>query len=399
MHTSRNNVEVIGLVGLAHSISHFFHLILAPLFPWLKVDFGLSYAELGLLMTTFFVVSTVVQATAGFWVDRDGARPVLMTGVGLLSLSALILSFANSYPVLILGAAIAGMGNGVFHPSDYTLLNKLVKPKNLGHAYSVHGITGYLGWATAPIFLTGLASLYNWRVALMGASALAGFVLLILFIRRATLHDRPSKATDEAQAAVAPFAFLKLPTIWMCWGFFFLSTMALAGVQSFAPSALQSIYGIALSVTTTAYTFYMLASASGMILGGFVASRVAQPDRIITFAFLSSGFMAVIIGLGIFPGVMAPLLFALMGLGSGVAGPSRDLMIRASTPTGSTGRVYGMVYSGMDVGLSIGPFIFGVLMDWKIPASIFYVIAFFQVMAIFTAIKLTGTTKKVLATA
>ena len=390
MHTPRQNVEVIGLVGLAHSTSHFFHLILAPLFPWLKVEFGLSYAELGLLMTTFFVVSTVVQASAGFWVDRDGARPVLMTGLGLLALSAFVLSISNSYFVLMIGAALAGMGNGVFHPSDYTLLNKLVAPKNLGYAYSVHGITGYLGWAAAPIFLGGLASLFSWRIALISASLLVVCIFLLLWVRRATLHDQPKGEHAQEQNPAHPFAFLKLPIIWMCWGFFFLSTLALAGIQSFAPSALQSIYGVDLAVTTTAYTFYMLASASGMLVGGLVVNRISKPDRIIAFAFLSSGFFAVIAGLGIFPGTMIPVIFALMGLGSGVAGPSRDLMIRSSTPKGSTGRVYGMVYSGLDVGLSIGPFLFGVLMDHKMPSAIFYLIAFFQIIAIFTAIKLTG---------
>lgn len=390
MHTPRQNVEVIGLVGLAHSTSHFFHLILAPLFPWLKIEFGLSYAELGLLMTTFFVVSTVVQATAGFWVDRDGARPVLMTGIGLLALSAFVLSISNSYLVLMIGAALAGMGNGVFHPSDYTLLNKLVAPKNLGYAYSVHGITGYLGWAAAPIFLGGLATLYSWRIALMGASLLVVCIFILLWIRRASLHDQPKGDQTTEQKSDHPFAFLKLPTIWMCWGFFFLSTLALAGIQSFAPSALQSIYGVDLAVTTTAYTSYMLASAGGMLVGGLAVSRISKPDRIIAFAFLSSGFFAVIAGLGIFPGTMIPVIFALMGLGSGVAGPSRDLMIRSSTPKGSTGRVYGMVYSGLDVGLSIGPFLFGVLMDRKIPSAVFYLIACFQILAIFTAIKLTG---------
>ena len=390
MHTPRQNVEVIGLVGLAHSTSHFFHLILAPLFPWLKIEFGLSYAELGLLMTTFFVVSTVVQATAGFWVDRDGARPVLMTGIGLLALSAFVLSISNSYLVLMIGAAVAGMGNGVFHPSDYTLLNKLVAPKNLGYAYSVHGITGYLGWAAAPIFLGGLATLYSWRIALMGASLLVVCIFILLWVRRASLYDQPKGEQTTEQKSDHPFAFLKLPTIWMCWGFFFLSTLALAGIQSFAPSALQSIYGVDLAVTTTAYTSYMLASAGGMLVGGLAVSRISKPDRIIAFAFLSSGFFAVIAGLGIFPGTMIPVIFALMGLGSGVAGPSRDLMIRSSTPKSSTGRVYGMVYSGLDVGLSIGPFLFGVLMDRKIPSAVFYLIACFQILAIFTAIKLTG---------
>ena len=393
MSTQRNNVEVIGLVGLAHSISHFFHLILAPLFPWLKIEFGLSYAELGLLMTVFFVVSTIVQATSGFIVDRKGAYPVLLVGVGMLSISALSLSFAPNYSVLILGAAISGVGNGVFHPVNYTLLNKLVETKNLGHAYSVHGVTGNLGWAAAPIVLIGLTTLFDWRVALQGASLIAFAILLLLWSRRATLHDAPKHSHQAQEVSGSAFGFLKLPAIWMCWGFFLLTTLALSGIQSFAPSALKAIYNVDLAVATTAYTSYMLASAAGMILGGFIASRYKQSDRVIASAFLMSGCMAVLIGLGIFPGAMVPVLFAMMGLGAGIAGPSRDLMIRSATPKGSTGRVYGMVYSGLDTGLATGPLLFGLLMDMKLPPMIFFGIAVFQMLAIFTAVRLTGRTQ------
>lgn len=405
MKTPRKEVEVIGLVGLAHSTSHFFHLIVAPLFPWLKTAFGLSYAELGLLMTVFFVVSTMVQATAGFWVDHSGARPVLLTGVALLGLSALVLGFAPNYWVLLLGTAIAGMGNGVFHPADYTLLNKLVSPKNLGHAYSVHGVTGFLGWAAAPIFLVGLTTLFDWRIALFGASGVAFALWLLLWVYRATLDDRPKHQTtdidlnlSEGKTSQSTFAFLKLPSIWMCWGFFFLTALALAGIQSFSPSALQAIYSVPLSVTTTAYTSYMLSSAAGMILGGFIVSRFGKPDLIISSAFLLSGLAAVVVGMNIFTAWAIPILFALMGAGAGIAGPSRDLMIRSATPKGSTGRVYGAVYSGLDTGMALGPFMFGILMDAQMPALIFLGIALFQVSAIFTAVKISKRTHS-LATA
>ena len=142
--TSRraSDIRVISLISLAHGSSHFFHLILPPMFPWLKAEFGFNYAELGLLMTIFFVVSCMVQAASGFLVDRIGARPVLFAGVGLLVLAALTYSQSNGYAMLVLGAVIAGCGNGVFHPVDYTLINHKISPSNLPYAYSVHGVTG-----------------------------------------------------------------------------------------------------------------------------------------------------------------------------------------------------------------------------------------------------------------
>ena len=256
----------------------------------------------------------------------------------------------------------------------------------------------YLGWAAAPIFLLGLESLFDWRKALLGASIVAGSLLVLLWFRRASLHDQPAHKHEEGSIE-APFAFLKLPSIWMCWGFFFLTALALSGIQSFAPSALQAIYNVPLTLTATAYTCYMLSSAGGMVLGGLAASRFGNPDRIIAGAFIMSGVMALIAGFGFLPGESIPVIFGLMGLGAGVAGPSRDLMIRAATPKGSTGRVYGMVYSGLDMGMSLGPIMFGFLMDWKLPPVIFFGIALFQVLAIFTAVRLTGRTANSAVTA
>ena len=162
---SRRDAGVIGLVGIAHGVSHFFHLMLPALFPWLMIDFSLSYTDVGLLTTTFFVISGVGQALAGFVVDRVGARRVLLFGVATLALSGLVLGLSNSYAMLMLTAAIAGIGNSIFHPADFTLLNQQVTPSRLGHAFSVHGLSGNLGWAAAPLFMAGIASVAGWHAA------------------------------------------------------------------------------------------------------------------------------------------------------------------------------------------------------------------------------------------
>ena len=162
----RSDVQVIGLVGLAHGVSHFFQLLLPPLFPWIKEELALSYAELGALMAVFFVVSGFGQAAAGFVVDKVGARTVLLAGVGLLALSAVVTGLSDGYAGLALAAAIAGLGNCVFHPADFSLLNRRVSTTRLAHAFSVHGISGNLGYAVAPAFLVGLAQWTgSWRTA------------------------------------------------------------------------------------------------------------------------------------------------------------------------------------------------------------------------------------------
>jgi MFS family permease len=389
--TLREDARVIGLVGLAHGVSHFYHLILASLFPWLKPAFGLSYAELGFLMTVFFVVSGVGQALAGFLVDRAGARRVLFGGMALLGVAALVLAGATHYAMLVAGSMLAGLGNAVFHPADYTLLNQRVSKARIAHAFSVHGISGNLGWAAAPVFLGGLATLAGWRVALLSAAFIPFATLLLLFVQREALRPDPvPPKAAHAPGGDAALGFLRLPAVWMSFGFFFLTSVALGGIQSFSSTSLVALYGISLASAMTAYSAYMLASAGGMVLGGFMASKTQNHDRTIAAAFTLAAALALVLASGAVPGWAAPVLMGAVGLAAGVAGPSRDLLIRAAAPKNATGRVFGVVYSGLDSGLAVGPLLFGALMDGGHPSWVFICIALFQVLAIATAVGVGG---------
>lgn len=395
----RQDAQVIGLVGIGHAVSHFFHLILAPLFPWLKDAFALSYAELGFLMTVFFIVSGVGQALAGFVVDRLSARSVLYFGMGCLVLSALVLSVAQNYPMLLAGSMLAGLGNSVFHPCDFTLLNKRVTGERLGHAFSVHGISGNLGWAAAPIFLAGIASIAGWRVALFAAAFIPAAVLLLMVVYRDLLQTEPAAGHDPRAAkgkapAIDLLGFLKSPAIWLCFAFFVINAMALGGIQSFSSTSLRDLYGMPLTWATTGFTAYMLASAGGMVIGGFAASRFDRPERIIALALAASGVMAMLIAAAVVPALFAVVLMGGVGFGAGVAGPSRDLLIRAAAPKNATGRVYGVVYSGNDIGLAISPLLFGAMMDGSHPAWVFILIGGFQFLAILTATRVGNDTAR-----
>jgi FSR family fosmidomycin resistance protein-like MFS transporter len=365
----RQDASVIGLVGIAHLISHFSQLLLAPLFPWLKDAFHASYAELGFLMTIFFVVSCAVQTLSGFVVDRFGPRPVLFGGLALLGLAAFGFAASTSYWMMAGFSVLAGIGNGVFHPVDYTLINRKVSAPRLGHAYSVHGITGSLGWALAPAMLVPIALAFSWRVALASAGTLAFVVLAVLLVNRDRLSlpaVQPSKGANPgahpAQAA-GNLDFLKIPAVWMCFAFFFFYAMALSVVQAFAPEAARQLHGVPLSLVAMCLTIYMVCSAGGMVLGGFLASDPARCERVVGAGFGVAAAIALVIGFTGVPGLAVPALFGAMGFAAGIAGPSRDLLVKRSTPENSTGRVYGVVYSGLDIGQAIAPLIFGTLMD------------------------------------
>jgi FSR family fosmidomycin resistance protein-like MFS transporter len=387
----RQDVNLIGLIGVAHMMSHYSQLMLAPLFPWLKDAFAVSYAELGFLMTLFFTVSCVVQTASGFWVDRMGPRPVLLAGLSLLAISAFGFALSPSYAWLMVFAVVAGTGNGVFHPVDYTLINKQVSAPRLGHAYSAHGISGTLGWAVAPVMLVPLAVAYSWRVALGAAGVLIITVLvLVWFYRHLMIAPSPRAAlsTDvQAKGEASSLAFLRIPAVWMCFTFFFIFAMSLSVIQAFAPGAARELHNVPVTLVAVCLTTYMLASASGMVLGGFLATNPERASRVVGAGFAVAASVSLILGLAHLSAWWVPVFFGVMGFVAGTAGPSRDLLVKRATPENASGRVFGVVYSGLDIGQAVSPLIFGLMMDQHNYQGIFLGLAAIQGVLVFTAFK------------
>jgi MFS transporter, FSR family, fosmidomycin resistance protein len=388
----QEDVRTIALVSAAHSVSHFFHLILAPLFPWIKVEFGLSYAELGLVMSAFFVVSGIGQALGGFAVDRFGARPVLYGGLALFVVAAFGLAASHSYVALMVFSGLAGLGNSVFHPVDFSILNARISKERLGHAYSAHGLSGSLGWALAPLFLVGITQLSSWRVALMCAGLLAAAMLVLVFVLRDWLRFElaPVNAAVSGRGRAQPegaLDFLKLPAVWFSFLFFFSYAVALGGVQSFATEAARQLHDVPVAWAGMCLSIYMVCGAVGILCGGFLVRDPNQAERVISFGFGGAALCALAVGLLPWPAFMVPILMGLMGFGAGLCGPSRDLLVKRAAPPNATGRVYGVVYSGLDVGMALAPTLFGWMMDHHLPVWVWIGMALFQAVLIVNALK------------
>jgi MFS family permease len=295
--------------------------------------------------------------------------------MALFAGAALAASAAQGFDGLMLAACLAGLGNAPFHPADFTVLNKRVSTARLGHAFSVHGISGNLGWAAAPVFLIGISSVAgSWRVAALAAGAWALVVLVALVVGRAAIDDRGGAARAAAVGGGAEphaLAFLRLPSIWLCFSFFFWSTAALSAMQSFAGPALGQMYGLPVTSTAFVVTGYMLFGAAGMVAGGFLVARTERLERTIGVAMAASAVLLLAVASGWLPGVLAMGVAALAGFGTGLAGPSRDMLIKRAAPPGATGRVYGTVYSGLDVGFAVAAPVFGWLLDHGEPSGVF----------------------------
>ncbi len=381
----RRDARVIGLVGIGHGLSHFFQLALPPLFPLLRAEFDASWTLLGALVGAFYAASGLVQFIAGFWVDRFGARPVLFTGMAFLAGGTVLAAFAPSVGWLFPIVIIMGAGNGVFHPADFAILNASVAPRRLGHAYSTHGILGNLGYAIAPIVSFGLAALIGWRGAL-GAMGLVGAVVLgALAMQRAYLTSHRA-ADAHAHTLRGSFALFRQAAILACFGYFVVQTTAGIGMQTFAGSALNAGFSVPLALANSAVTAYLLGGSAGILLGGFLAARSDRHDRIAAGGLLVASLLTGLVALGPSLALLLPL-FAAIGFAIGATGPSRDLIVRSATPKGASGRVYGFVYSGLDVGATLGPLWFGLMLDHGLAPQMFMVVAVLLVIAIMTVLQ------------
>lgn len=387
----QHDKTVIALIGLAHGTSHFFHLLLPPLFPWLMQAFSLDFSGIGLTMTVFFVISGIGQALAGFAVDRFGPLRVLLFGMSCFLLAGLGLGLlANSQTDLFVVAALAGLGNSVLHPADYTVLNHRVSTARLGHAFSIHGVSGNLGWALAPIFLTGIASFYGWQIASVAAGLMALPTIGLLWLFRGQLEISPSHAAAENVPAHGTFSFLRVGAVWLCFGFFFLTSAAFGTFQNFGTPILQHLYGLPLATAATALSTLLLVAACGILVGGFVAQRHMQ-DHIIAAALSMAALLALVLSLVIIPFWAVLPVMGGIGFFTGIAGSSRDLLVRRAATArfghAAYGRIYGFVYSGLDSGLAISPLVFGYFMDAGHYATVLIGIAIFQALAVLTALR------------
>ncbi len=370
----RHDAKVIGVVGFAHLLSHFFQLALPPLFPLLRAEFGVSYAVLGTLVGVYYAASGITQFVSGFAVDRLGARPVLLAGLALAAGGTMVASLVPGVGWLFPIVALMGIGNGVVHPSDFAILNANVASSRLGHAYSTHGIGGNLGYALAPVVSFALGTAFGWRFALAGMGALGLLALGAIATQRALLvsHRDADAHLQTLKGSVA--LFIQMPIV-LCFLYFVLITIGGMGLQTFIPTVLGSGFDVTLALATSALTTYLLGGSAGILAGGFLAARTARHDRVAAAGLLLGAAILVAVAAGGAPGAALLPIFAMLGFVLGATGPSRDLIVRSATPKGAAGRVYGFVYSGLDVGGIIGPVAFGFLLDHGHAREVFLAVA------------------------
>lgn len=396
------DVKVIGLVCFPHMLSHAYYLVLAPVFPVLKSALGVSYTELGLVMTIFGLVSGLGQTPVGFVVDRIGGRPLLIAGLAVEAAAIGMVGLITDYWQLVALFAVAGIAHTVFHPADYAILSAAVRKGMLGRAFGIHSMTGSIGFALAPVIMVAVTELWHWRAAFFVMGAIGLLFCLLLWRHRDLLDDdRAARRAADARPPVAPAdgptsprkdgvaLLLSLPIL-MCFMFFVLQMMGLGGLQSMLVATLDTLFATPLAIANTALTGLIIGRVLGIMVGADLADRFGPRISTAFVTLLPAALLVVLIG-GVEMSI-APLtaVLAVIGFLQGFLIPSRDLLIRSVTPDGSMGKVMGFVSSGANLAGGVVPLLFGWILDNYAAGWIFWISAIFIAGALFTFVTVKG---------
>jgi MFS transporter, FSR family, fosmidomycin resistance protein len=389
--TSRQDMKILGLISIGHFMSHFYFLVLPPLFFYLRDEFGVSFTELGALMTAIFGTAAITQLPVGFLVDRFGARLVLTIGLIMMSIGFGLVGLATSFWMIIALVIFAAAGNSVFHPADYAILSSSISDARMGRAFSIHTFAGHLGSAAAPVTMGFLAALVGWRVALVMAGIFGVVVMVAMISQWNGLHDdalpkKKKKDENAAQDAKSGLSLLFSRMMIIFFLFFATLSMTAAGMQAFSVSALIDLHGTPLNTANTALTAYLLCSALGILVGGEISDRTKRHDIVAGVVFVMTSIITVVIAAVDLSLVPLVVLMVIMGFGQGIIRPARDMMVRAASPKGQTGKVFGFVSAGISAGSALAPIPFGYIIDQGHPDWAFYLMAIFMIVALFTVI-------------
>jgi MFS transporter, FSR family, fosmidomycin resistance protein len=373
------------LLGSGHFLSHFYQLCLPPLFIAWQQTFDVSFAQLGLVMAVMSGTAAIMQTPMGFLVDRYGARPFLIGGTLLMTLSMAAMGFSTAYWQIVLLALLSGVGNSVFHPADYAILSGSIEPTRLGRSFAFHTFTGNIGFAAAPPVTAALTLLLGWRGALIFVGLLGLPVAAAIVWQSRILIDqtrRPQSRRAEHQRGVG---LLLSRSVLMFFAFFMVSSMAGAGIQSWLITILHQVHGVTLAAASSALTGYMVGQIGGVLIGGWFADRTTRHLPFVVILTIGAAAVLLLVGGVALPQAATIGVLFIGGLMTGASRTPRDVMVKDAAPPGQIGKVFGFVSSGMSLGGAIMPVPYGMIIDAGRPELVLVVVAALLLLSLLCA--------------
>jgi MFS family permease len=374
------------LIGTAHFLSHFYVLCLPPLFLVWRQEFDVSFAQLGLTVAVMSATTAILQTPVGFLVDRHGARGFLIGGTLLMSLSITFMGFATDYWQLVVLSVLSGIGNSVIHPSDYAILSGSVPKETMGRSFAFHTFNGNVGFAAAPPVMALLMVGFGWRAAAITVGLLGVPAVIAIILQSRVLVDQARRQDHHTGPSLSGRQLITSRVMLGFFGFFMLSAMAGAGIQSWLITVLHAVHGTDIAVASSALTGYMVGGTAGVLVGGYFADNLKRLllPFVVVFTTISSSLM-VAADLIHMPDLLLLLTLFAAGICMGASRTPRDVMVKDAAPPGQIGKVFGFVSSGLPLGQALTPVPFGFLIDHGRPELVLILAPLLLVLSLFCA--------------
>ncbi len=381
----------VGLVSAAHFFSHFYLLVVPFLFLSIQAEMGLSFTQLGLITALYAAGSAGGQFIMGIYVDRHGPRWFLIFGLLIVALAYILMGMATAYWMLLALGFVAGLGDSVFHPADFSVITAAVHKDRLGRSYAFHAFAGFAGFGAAALVVPFVNSLVNWHVTLIIMGAAGVVMTAILYIERyrfEMMSERPEEERTKKSGTVLGDMkkFASMPPILMLFFFYVMVAWSGQGIQQFSPAALPILYGVGAAGVSTAVFGFLFSITIGILVGGYLADKTTRFNLIASLGYGVSIALLIAVAMVVLPFSLVVASFALAGFLSGLVMPSRDMLVSAISPPGAAGKAFGFVNMGFGFGGMISPVIFGLIMDTGFVPGVYYGTALFMFFAIVTAL-------------
>ncbi len=370
------SVRILTLISSGHALSNFYVLCIPVLIPFLKVEFGVSYTMLGLLLTIRPITTGLLQIPMGFLVDHLGGKRMLIAGLFTLSVSFILFSMVPSFwsamPVMML----FGVGISTMRPSNYTILNASMSPNWIGRAFGINMFAAHAGRAVAPPLIVFIALQWDWRVALLIAGVMGLIVTATLMTQWRIVRDDVVRVKrPEGLGFFQEIRLLASGSLFLFLIFFIFNALTTHGIHSFVVAALVDLHDAPLTMASSALTGYLVASAIGVLAGGFLVDKTPRHTLIAVAVLAGSGTLFVMLGSVSMPMALIIAALSLAGVLQGILRPARDMLMRAVIPRESFGKAIGMVATGAAIGGATAPLLFGYILDVGEAHWLFYVLA------------------------
>jgi MFS family permease len=365
------------LITIGHGLTHWYPATFYLLLPLIGNELGLSYSQIGLIMTCQYIASAVANVPGGVLVDTVGRKGLLMAvSLFWVGFPYLLIGFTHSYAMLLVCISLVGFGNALWHPTAIPTLGQRY-PERKGLVLSLHGMGGNVGDAIAPLVIGAALAVFSWREVVVLNVAPGLVVALLMFALLGTIQLGAKKTPGEGQSLAAYFAGLK--TLLRNRALVLLSigssfrTMTQSALLTFLPVYLANDMGYS-PVWVGACLFALQAA-------GFAAAPVAghMSDRMGRKQILmgSMATSAVVLVMMAFAGASPVFIFliAVLGFFLYATRPVIQAWMLDIAPKNMGGSSIGVLFGAQAVGGALGPLFGGMVADRYGLLAAFYFLA------------------------